>query len=161
EISEVSYHLKQGDLLLAAAFCREKIGENDFARYLLKRLAIGDRVSLTQRLLQEIPFRGAITTNFDTLLERSRSNPMVLLPATMNRVGAGGTASILAHRDFFPIVKIHGSMEDPSTIVLTQGEFRTVIWNYPNYREFVMSLFVQFTVFFYGYSFKDPNVDFV
>ena len=61
----------------------------------------------------------------------------------------------------FPVVKIHGSYDDVDSIILTHGDFREAIFKMPKYRQFLSRLFTDATLFFYGYAFKDPNVDFV
>ncbi len=56
---------------------------------------------------------------------------------------------------------MHGSVEDANSIVLTRKDFRETLFTKPKYREFLRRLFTDSTIFFYGYSFGDPNVDFV
>ncbi len=80
---------------------------------------------------------------------------------SFSRRGAAGVESLLSDPASFPVVKMHGTAIDVDSIVLTRGDFRRVLFEKPKYREFLRRLFIDSTVFFYGYSFRDPNVDFV
>jgi len=79
----------------------------------------------------------------------------------MDRLGATGVDALLTDASVFPVIKMHGSMLDVDSIVLTRGDFRRVLFSKPGYRDFLRRLFLDSTVFFYGYSFSDPNVDFL
>jgi hypothetical protein len=84
----------------------------------------------------------------------------VILPDVMDRIGGPGLDELLKDKTVFPVVKIHGSAEDVDSIILTQGDFSKTLFSRPKYREFLRRLFTESTIFFYGYSFRDPNVDF-
>lgn len=161
EAEEVRLLLKRGKLLILAAYCRERLGPYEFAEYLKSRLTDSGRSSRTQRLLASIPFRAAVTTNFDGFIEHYQGRAKVIMPDMMEKVGAPGVENILKDISVFPVVKMHGSVEDTDSIVLTQGDFREMLFKRPKYREFLRRLFTESTIFFYGYSFGDPNVDFI
>ena len=161
ERSELNTLLDAGDHMVVAAFCRDKLGTYEFSEHLRSKLSDSNRTSRTHRILAEIPFRAAITTNFDSFLEHSRKSAQVVLPDMMEKMGAAGVESILADPASFPVIKMHGSAIDVDSIVLTRGNFRKVLFEKPKYREFLRRLFMDSTVFFYGYSFRDPNVNFV
>lgn len=161
ESKEMKCLLGRGDVLILAEFCRHRLGEFAFSEYLKNRLSDSNRASTTHRLLSRIPFRAAATTNFDPFLEHSRPRAKVILPDMMENLGGPGAAGILQDETVFPVLKIHGSYDTPSSIVLTPGDFRAILFKRPKYREFLVRLFTDTTIFFYGYSFRDPNVDFV
>jgi len=161
EFEKVKALLDAGDLLILADFCRERLGKYEFADYLKSALSDTNRSSRTHRLLSEIPFKAAVTSNFDPFIEHSRQRVRVVMPETMQRLGGAGVDQILNSADAFPVVKIHGSYDDVDSIILTHGDFREILFKMPKYREFLSRLFTDSTLFFYGYAFKDPNVDFV
>ena len=161
QLRELTGLLQRGDYLVLSAFCRDQLGKFEFAQFLRERLSVLNRTSRTHRILSNIPFRAAVTTNFDSFLENSRNPVQVVLPEMMERLGAPGVESLLGNREIFPIVKMHGSIHDVDSIVLTRGDFRRSLFTRPKYREFLRRLFTDSTIFFYGYSFTDPNVDFV
>lgn len=158
---ELAGLLQRGDYLVLADFCRDQLGKFEFAQFLKERLSDLNRVSRTHRILAKIPFRAAITTNFDSFLENSRHRVQVVLPEMMEKLGAPGVDSLLEDRSALPIIKMHGSAHDVDSIVLTRGDFRRTLFMRPKYREFLRRLFSDSTIFFYGYSFRDTNVDFV
>ena len=161
DADEVRGLLAQGELLILADYCRQKLGPYDFASYIRDRLSQAERVSRTHRLLSEIPFRAAVTTNFDPFIERSRLNAELIMPEEMEKLGSVGVRELIQDTSSFPVVKMHGSYKQADSIVLTQRDFRNLLFKKPKYREFLKQLFTEFTLFFYGYSFRDPNVNFM
>lgn len=158
ELRELKFLLDMSEHMVVAAFCRDTLGPFEFAQYLRKRLSDSNRVSRTHRILAEIPFRAAVTTNFDSFIEHSRPGAQVVIPEMMESMGAAGAQSLLADRSLFPVIKMHGTEIDVNSIVLTRGDFRKILFAKPKYREFIRRLFTDCTVFFCGYSFRDPNV---
>lgn len=158
---ELEHLLETGEYMVVAAFCRDRLGLYDFAQYLQERLSDLNRISRTHRILAEIPFRAAITTNFDSFIENLRDRSQVILPEMMERMGSAGAESIISNKSVFPVIKIHGSAVDVESIVLTRGDFRKTLFSKPKYKEFLRRLFIDSTILFYGYGFKDPNVDFI
>jgi hypothetical protein len=161
ELRELKLLLDTSEHMVVAAFCRDKLGLFEFGQYLRERLSDSNRVSRTHRILSEIPFRAAVTTNFDSFIEHSRPGAHVVIPEMMERMGAAGVESLFSNRSLFPVIKMHGTEIDFTSIVLTRGDFRNILFAKPKYREFIRRLFTDSTVFFCGYSFRDPNVDFL
>ncbi|MDC7293234.1 SIR2 family protein [Butyrivibrio sp. DSM 10294] len=137
-------------------YCRKKLGSSDFADVISKKLSTANKESYLQSLLSKIPFSAVITANFDDFAEKycSRENGAykVILPDKMSaRSGSDNK---------FPIYKIHGSCDEPDSIRIMDNEFIELIDN-EEYRRTLSDLFVNNTVFFVGYSFKDPDVDYI
>jgi len=161
ERKELEALLNSGEHMVVAAYCRDKLGLYEFAEHLRSQLSDSHRTSRTHRILAEIPFRAAITTNFDSFLEHTRERAQVVLPDMMEKMGAAGVEALLRDPASFPVIKMHGTAIDVDSIVLTRGDFRKVLFEKSKYREFLKRLFTDSTIFFYGYSFRDPNIDFV
>lgn len=160
ELTELRRLVAQDELFMVANFCRTKMGDHDFAGYLKERLSDVNRTSRTHRLLAEIPFRGAMTTNFDPFLERSRPNLRVelVLPQRLESGGSLAVDQMLRDDDIFPVFKLHGSYTDLASIILTAREFRAAMFQMPRYKEAIKRVFTDCTLFFYGYSFRDPSI---
>lgn len=163
DLAELRRLVATGELFIAANFCRGEMGEKNFADYLKERLSDAHRSSRTHRILAEIPFRGAVTTNFDPFLERSRLDQRVelVLPDRLETGGSVAVDDLLRDDDLFPVFKLHGSYTDVDSIILTAREFRAAMFEKRRYRDAIKRVFTDCTLFFYGYSFRDPSISHV
>lgn len=158
EREEIEKLLCERKYMVLAAYCLRKLGTYEFSDVLRQKLSCFEKKSLTHEILAKIPFKAVITTNFDDFIEQTNAHNgrfyKTLLPSDMNiaeeRLGGA-----------LPILKIHGSYEDPDTIVLNKAEIRELLFNKPQYNETLKKYFTENTVLFYGYSFKDPDIDFI
>jgi hypothetical protein len=102
------------------------------------------------KLLVRVPCRGIITTNFDECLSTACVTERKVLPIS--------EISVAMSSDQFFIVKPHGSILNPKTMVLTSQDWRKVEAN----REFGDILAQSVSngqLIFLGYGFKDPDFD--
>lgn len=158
ELDEVEKLLCEGKYMILATYCFRKLGAYEFSDVLKQKLSCNGKKSYTHGLLAKIPFRAVITTNFDLLIEQTNSANgrmcKTLLPNDMNiseeRLGGA-----------LPVLKIHGSYETPDSIVLTKTGIRELLFNKLQYNETLKRYFTENTVLFYGYSFNDPDIDFI
>lgn len=158
EREEIEKLLCERKYMVLASYCLRKLGSYEFSDVLRQKLSCFGKKSLTHETLAKIPFKAVITTNFDGFIEQTNAQNgrfyKTLLPSDMNiaedRLGGA-----------LPILKIHGSYENPDTIVLTKAEIRELLFNKPQYNETLKRYFTENTVLFYGYSFKDSDVDFI
>ena len=104
-------------------------------------------------LLRELSVRnisGFITTNYDTFLEDLCPDHKVygsqeeLFFSTIHSVGE--------------IFKIHGTVEDPSTIVITKEDYKNFEEKSQYLASKLMTIFVEYPIIFIGYSLSDPNI---
>ncbi|GGL75297.1 hypothetical protein GCM10010840_11770 [Deinococcus aerolatus] len=115
-----------------------------------------DESSLSDDLATEINFlksaraRGIITTNYDTLMEQ-------VFPNFTPYVGQNDliTSQLTLVRDIY---KIHGSIEDPSSIVLTYEDYKKFLGINKYLVAKIMTIFVENPIIFFGYSIGDYNV---
>lgn len=158
ELEEVEKLLCEGKYMILAAYCLRKLGAYEFSDVLKQKLSCNGKKSYTHGLLAKIPFKAVITTNLDLFIEQTNSANgrmcRALLPNDMNiseeRLGGA-----------LPVLKIHGSYEIPDSIVLTKAGIRELLFNKPQYNETLKRYFTENTVLFYGYSFNDPDIDFI
>jgi hypothetical protein len=111
-------------------------------------LAHTDRVALVHQLLASLPVTEAVTTNYDVCLEtafRDAERPMRVLP----REGAGGADRWL--------VKLHGSVDDPSRIVLSRQDYLRFEGEGVALAGIVQALLLTRHMLFIGYSLSDDN----
>ena len=91
-----------------------------------------------------------VTTNFDLLFEQAAAEG-----------GAGSKAEVFKApalplgREFSGIVHVHGALDRPETMVLTDADFGRAYLTEGWARRFLVDLFRSFTVLFVGYSHDD------
>lgn len=107
--------------------------------------------SPTHKRLLQLPWADVLTTNYDTLLERAAAE--VLTPA----YDLVRSATDLVHARQPRIVKLHGSIDDNSPLVLTEDDYR----NYPSRNAAMVNLarqvFIENELCLLGFSGDDPN----
>ena len=102
------------------------------------------------RLLQ-LPWRDVFTTNWDTLLERSRHQ-------VTNR-----PYSVIRDMDEIPlanrprIVKLHGSLPAQFPLILTEEDYRTYPTKFASFVNTVQQAMMETVFFLIGFSGNDPN----
>ena len=87
-----------------------------------------------------------ITTNYDNLVEQVfQFDPLV-------------GNNILLSNPYGAVYKIHGSIENPSSIIITAGDYRNFDTKYELIRAQLLSLFMHNPIIFIGYSLTDENI---
>lgn len=155
---EIQNLLENKEYIVLADYCKEKLGEYDFSNYIRSKLDVRKKTSLTHGLLSRIPFKSVITTNFDCFIEKYRENSEVVYPDDIEN-NRGNNVDLDGEKKY--IYKIHGSYDKASSIVLTKSDFRNVLFKKPKYKQQLKQMFLEYVVFFYGYSFNDPDIDFL
>lgn len=98
-----------------------------------------------------------LTTNYDTLLERSfrkRNDDVSVCSFT----DAGEVQRRLSRREFF-ILKAHGDATKlGNQIVLTDVDYRNLLFGQRAYQSLLSAMFTMFTFIFVGASMTDPEI---
>ena len=98
-----------------------------------------------------------LTTNYDTLLERAfrkRDDDVSVCSFT----DAGEVQRSLSRREFF-ILKAHGDATKPGNqIVLTDADYRNLLFGRRAYQSLLSAMFTMFTFIFVGASMTDPEI---
>lgn len=155
---ELESLLRIQDFTVVAEFCKEKLGARGFADLIKENLNSKNRVSVIHNTLADIPFKSAITSNYDNFIEKTHRNYRVILPDDINKFEKDTVDSIFED-DMFPIFKIHGSYDDPSSIILTDNDYRNIIFRKPKYRENLKQLFKDKSLLFIGFRFRDFSIN--
>lgn len=98
-----------------------------------------------------------ITTNYDVLIERAYqvSDPDV---PVCSFTDVGETQRRLSKREFF-ILKAHGDASKPGNgIVLTDADYRNILYRQRAYQSMLSTMFTMFTLVFVGTSMTDPEL---
>ncbi len=156
-INEIHSLLDNKEYIVLADYCKEKLGDFDFSSYIKSKLDVSKNESLTHGLLSKIPFKSIITTNFDCFIEKYMQNSKVVYPDDFEN----NIIDIDLVDEEKNIYKIHGSYNKSSSIVLTRSDFRNILFKKKKYKQQLKQIFLKNIVLFYGYSFNDPDIDFL
>jgi SIR2-like domain len=104
------------------------------------------------RRLPTIPWAAVVTTNYDDLLERAfdRTRPM-------RRVVVDEDLTTRRPPNECILIKLHGDLTQPSTIVLTEDDFLSFESKRPGLSVKVRQLLSEHPLMFLGFSLTDPN----
>ncbi|MCS3429046.1 SIR2 family protein [Leucobacter aridicollis] len=98
----------------------------------------------------EAKIHAAITTNYDSLLESCFDGFQTYV---------GQQDVIFASPQYVgEIYKIHGSVEEPRSLVFTGEDYERYRERNPYLTAKMMTLFVEHPVIFFGYSLRDPHI---
>jgi hypothetical protein len=143
---------------LAQYYCNERCGQRSgLTRVLLEEFTRGAEPTENHRILARLPITTYWTTNYDKLIEQG-------LEQAGKRADVKHTVPQLAFtkpaRDAV-VYKMHGDIEHPASVVLIKDDYeRYHVTRHP----FVTALtgdLVSKTFLFLGFSFTDPNLDYV
>jgi SIR2-like domain len=98
----------------------------------------------------KVHVQGVLTTNWDELIENT-------LPDYETFVGQNDVL-FTAIQSVGEIYKIHGSVSDPRSLVLTHEDYKTYWDRNPYLIAKMLTLFVEHPILFLGYSVSDPHV---
>jgi hypothetical protein len=102
-----------------------------------------------------------LTTNYDRLLEKAYVQVCKddIQPSTYADSDAVQNSFISQGDNFQPtIFKIHGSVTQPATIILTESDYRKILYNAPGYRAVLSAIFITRRVLMLGFSFEDREL---
>jgi tetratricopeptide (TPR) repeat protein len=147
--------LAEGKLLTVAGYLKRKLGSESCVG-ILQELYGGSEAAIPEshQILRELPFRAAITTGYDTLVERAmRANGAGPKVYTY----ADGAVLRLAEDLRGYVVKAHGDVAHPAPLVLDRLDYKRVIGPNQAYRAFVEDLYRTHTLLILGFHPSDPD----
>ena len=100
-----------------------------------------------------------LTTNYDTLIERAYRSAGDEDVPVLTFTDAGDLQRRLARREFF-ILKAHGDAAKLGNgIVLTETDYRKILYGHRAYQSLLSAMFTMFTFVFIGASMTDPEIN--
>jgi len=106
---------------------------------------------LNDMIIKLLP-KHIITTNYDSLLENSK-NPNTILYSVIIE-----DKDLLTHISNNYIIKMHGDLNKPETIVLKEDDYLNYQQEHILIETFIKSLLIDHTFLFVGYSLNDYNL---
>lgn len=155
--NEARRQLQAGNPLLAGDILKKALSDDEF-RTLFKELLITPRFkpSHLHEKIFELDARIVVTPNFDKIydtyaLHESENTTFVKNPLD-------GDILDCIRRDEPLIIKMHGSVDSPESLVFTQEDYSKA-WNQHNQiYEVLRALIMTHTVLFLGAGLRDPDV---
>ena len=96
-----------------------------------------------------------VTTNFDTLFEEAARESTGVQPEVFP------APALPLGREFHGIVHVHGTIDKPHDMVLTDADFGRAYLTEAWARRFLVDLFRSFTVLFVGYGHSDTVMNYL
>lgn len=160
EEKEIKQSLKDSSKYLdIAQYLADRFGEADIRSRISKIFDDSSKVpSALHKSLMDINFRFLVTTNYDRLLENAYAAKHGTTPTIFTQKNVDDFADALWENKFF-ILKAHGDVASRTSIVLTQRDYREIIFTSPGYRHLLASIFTNYMVLFIGASLSDPEVN--
>lgn len=147
----------------AAQLLQDSLGTRHFLDCLNKQLA--DRpinAAMRKRLqyLRGIPFRAILTLNFDDFLVGMTPSEAAYRAVLRPQAYRWWDSLFWQREPRGPmVVKLHGDLSKPATIVFTRRGYRKRLYSNPAYMSFLRSVLAQQTVLYLGFSFADAYLN--
>lgn len=125
----------------------------ELAEYIRENSKVNDFYKNEIKLLKNLTFRnisGIITTNYDTFLEEIAKGYKIY--SSQEELLFSST------QGFGEIFKIHGSINNPSSLVITAEDYAAFDAKSSYLAAKLTTIFVEFPIIFIGYSLSDSNI---
>lgn len=100
-----------------------------------------------------------ITINYDTLIERAYRKEKDDDVPVCSFKDVGAVQRYLSRHEFF-ILKAHGdASQSGNGVILTEHDYRTILYKERAYQSLLSAMFTMFTVVFVGASMTDPEIN--
>lgn len=121
--------------------------------------AFTSRAALAEnhRLIARLPLRTIWTTNYDTLIEEAYSDAGKLCQP----IASVSAISTPWPRRDVALYKMHGGIDDPAQAVITKDDYETYRATREEFITVLTSHLLTKTFLFLGFSFTDPNLDYL
>lgn len=110
----------------------------------------------SHELLAQLPIHLFWTSNYDHLIETALE-----AAGRKRRVFRSSKARTFRSPADDLVFKLHGDLDDPSTIVITRDDYANYVKEYPDFRDRLRLDLGEKTFLFLGFSFTDPHLDFI
>lgn len=130
-------------------------GHGDYYRTITEILTSDAPANPIDELIFEIRPHHIVTTNVDDLLERAQSLNTRLYAVVSQ------DADLLSVSSDRYLIKMHGDIKDPKTVVVKESDYLDYEQNHPLVSTFIRSLLINHTFLFIGYSLNDYNLNLI
>lgn len=157
--SEIGLNVdKEHDLIAIAQYYRNERGtRSSINQRILNEFTRGAEDNENVEILTRLPITTYWTTNYDELLEENlnRNKRKADVKTTQRSL-----ANNIYDRDAV-VYKMHGDVRSPENAVLTKDDYELYGNERPLFRTALQGDLISKTFLFIGFSFEDPNLDYV
>lgn len=149
---------KENDLLAVAQYNLNEHGtRSGINQSIMESFTKEVQINENIRILTRLPIDTYWTTNYDELLEEGfkENNRRLDVKVTKDQL-----AISLPDRDAV-LYKMHGDVKNPAEAVLTKDDYVKYDKNRPMFNTVLKGDLISKTFLFIGFSFEDPNLDYV
>ncbi len=148
---------EEQDLVGLAQFYVNENGRNRISQQLMDEIATAKQPTENHKILSRLPIKTYWTTNYDKLIEKSLedANKVVDVKYTNNHL-----AITKKKRDAI-VYKMHGDIDHPDLAILTKDDYERYSLKMKPYITALSGDLVSKTFLFLGFSFTDPNLDYI
>jgi hypothetical protein len=155
---EIKVLISKGKYLLVAEELLSISTEQEFNKFLNNTFEPKTIFpSILHELIVALPFRGIITSNYDNLIEQAYFSKFKRLPKLFYNKDILSGYDVFQNKFF--ILKLHGDIEDPKSIILSQKSYANLIYNSQEYRNLLEHIFLEHTILLIGYGGSDPDIE--
>lgn len=149
---------RESDLIALAQYhVNQRRGRAAINQKLIEEFTKDAVVTENHRLIASLPVPAVWTTNYDTLLEDAFRQAHKRVDI---KVSPENLATTRPKRDV-TIYKMHGDVSSPNEAVLTKSDYETYHRDRNLFSVALQGDLVSKTFLFLGYSFSDPNIDYI
>jgi hypothetical protein len=150
---------KEHDLVSVAQYSVNKAGghRHGLTRTILHNIGIAKKPTKGHRILANLPIHTFWTTNYDKLIETSLEEAKKIpdVKHTLDDLSTTKPA-----RDVI-VYKMHGDVSDSTNAVITKDDYERYPFKMGQFASLLKGDLIQKTFLFLGFSFTDPNIDFI
>lgn len=150
---------KEHDLVTLAQFhCNENgLNRSQLNKRLIEEFSREAKITENHKILSRLPINIYWTTNYDKLIEESLVDAGKVPDVKYTKDHLANTKP---KRDAI-IYKMHGDIDHPNDAVLTRDDYEAYHVKMDQYITALSGDFVSKTFIFIGFSFTDPNLDYI
>lgn len=155
----INGRIKKGDYLIASELLKAELGEQ-WSRILSAEFQQAADISRLHRALVSLDQRIIVTTNFDKLIETAwAESAQGRYPTVVSKMDQ---KAFRLFRDDDPyLIKLHGSIDEPESIVFDKTSYQRTAFANQFYRDLIGTLLLTHTFIFVGFSMDDPAISLV
>ena len=157
---ELRRYIEEGQFLNVAEYAREHLGTSIYGSLLRRVFSIPAEPTENHQILVSTSYRGLITTNYDKILETAYTLQWRRPPRTITWSDPASLGTVLYDKEFF-IFKLHGDIDNPSSIILTRRDYDEIMFRSPHVRTLLQAVLLTNTLLFVGYSISDLDFEMV